>query len=70
MVWINVCVCVCVCVCWDAAVPQELDTPGLPYLARIHSSKVALTNIFSTILEAIKKGKKSASIGFLQSSCI
>ena len=28
----------------------------------------ALTNIFSTILEAIKKGKKSARCGFFQSS--
>ena len=25
----------------DPAVPQELDTPGLPYLACIHSSEVA-----------------------------
>ena len=28
----------------------------------------ALTNIFSTILEAIKKGKKTARCGFFQSS--
>ena len=31
------------CVC-DPAVPQELDTPGLPYLACIHSSEVARTS--------------------------
>ena len=28
----------------DPAVPQELDTPGLPYLACIHSSEVARTS--------------------------
>ena len=28
----------------DPAVPQELDTFGLPYLAYIHSSKVARTS--------------------------
>ena len=28
----------------DPAVPQELDTPGLPYMACIHSSEVARTS--------------------------
>ena len=32
-----------VCVC-DPAVPQELDTPGLPYLACIHSFEVSRTS--------------------------
>ena len=47
----------------DPAVPQELDTPGLTYLAYTPPKwqERALTNIFSTILEAIEKGKKSAS---------
>ena len=33
-----------VCVSGHPAVPQELDTPGLPYLACIHFSKVARTS--------------------------
>ena len=32
--------CACVRVC-DPAVPQELNTPGVPYLACIHSCEVA-----------------------------
>ena len=54
MVWKNVCLCVCVC---DPVVPQDLNTPGLPYLVCIHSSEVA--NIFSTMLEAITKASFS-----------
>ena len=55
----------------DSAVLHKLDTPGLPYLPWLHSFEVAkrsLTNVFSTTLEAIKKGKKSAKFGFFQSS--
>ena len=33
-----------VCVSGPTAVPQELDTLGLPYLACTHSSKVARMN--------------------------
>ena len=53
MVWKNVCVCVCVC---DPTVPQEPDTPGHPYSPKWQEQ--TLNNIFSTILEAIKNGKK------------
>ena len=44
MVWKNVCL--CVYVSGHTAVPQELDTPGLPYLACtcIHSFEVATTS--------------------------
>ena len=43
MVWKNVCVC-------DPAVPQELDTPGLPCLASLHSFKVSRTSIHQYFL--------------------
>ena len=63
MVWKNVCVCVC-----DPTVPQEPDTPGHPYSPKWQEQ--TLNNIFSTILEAIKNGKKLARRGFFQSSSI
>ena len=50
----------CVCVS-DPAVPQKLDTPGLPYLACIHSSEVvrmSTSKNFFTVLEAIKRARK------------
>ena len=43
----------------DHTVPQKLDTPGLPFLAciQLKGQEQALANIFSTILEAIKKSE-------------
>ena len=66
MVWKNVCVCVCACMC-DPAVPHELDTPGLPYLACIHSFKVAITSTHKYFLYYTRSYRKGLSRrGFFQ----
>ena len=67
MVWKNVCLCVCV-------TPLYLKNWTLLdfHTWRVYTppkwQERALTNIFPTILEAIKNGKKSARCGFFQSS--
>ena len=52
---------VCVSVS-DSALPQKLDTPGLPYLACIHSSEVARTSTHYYFLHntrSYQKGQES-----------
>ena len=69
-------VCLCICVSYSA-LPQKLDFHTWHVYTPPKWQERALTNIFSTILEAIKKGKKRArkplgvaSFSLPDSSCI
>ena len=72
MVWKNVCLCVCVSVCLVTPLYLKNWTLLDFHTWRVYTppkwQERALTNIFSTTLEATKKGKTSARCGFFQSS--